>query len=325
VETARLGEIRGLIEATGLVAAAPGAEQLVVPPQEARIAELPKAVGDTVRKGDLLVRFEIPALTADAAGKAAAHAQAEARRGVALANRDRVAGLLDRGIAARKELEEAQKELAEAEAGVATAAAERRAAEQVAARSLVRARFDGIVARRTHNPGDLVDASGNDPILRLVDASRLQVEAAVAIADLNRVRVGNAARVVSPGASAEQDFSAQVVSVPAAVEAGTGTAPVRLSLPRGAALAVGLPVSVQIAAEQRKDVVIVPASALVHDAGKAFVYAVDGQGKAHRREAQVGIEANGEAEILGGVAAGERVVVKGHQALPDGASVTVGG
>jgi len=58
----RRGAIRRLIPATGIVKPAAGADLLVTVPQAARIAELPKGVGDRVRTGDLLARFEVPAL-----------------------------------------------------------------------------------------------------------------------------------------------------------------------------------------------------------------------------------------------------------------------
>jgi multidrug efflux pump subunit AcrA (membrane-fusion protein) len=59
------GTIRAVIHATGEVVPAPGAELIVVAPEVARIAEVPHADGDRVRKGDVLVRFETPHLTAD--------------------------------------------------------------------------------------------------------------------------------------------------------------------------------------------------------------------------------------------------------------------
>ena len=66
-------------------------------------------------------------------------------------------------------------------------------------RTVVRARFPGIVAKRGHNPGDMVEASAADVILRVVDPAQLQVVAAVAIADVPRVEVGNAVRILVPG------------------------------------------------------------------------------------------------------------------------------
>ena len=48
---AATGTIRAAINVTGTVTAAPGADQLVVAPQPARIAEITKAEGDLVKAG----------------------------------------------------------------------------------------------------------------------------------------------------------------------------------------------------------------------------------------------------------------------------------
>ena len=45
------GAIRGIVHATGIVTPAPGAELMVVAPEAARIADLPHAGGDRVRRG----------------------------------------------------------------------------------------------------------------------------------------------------------------------------------------------------------------------------------------------------------------------------------
>ena len=74
--------------ATGQVKPAAGAELLVTAPQEARIAEMPKGMGDRVRRGELLVRFEIPTpeggrrrpALGPGAGRGAAHPGAAERR-----------------------------------------------------------------------------------------------------------------------------------------------------------------------------------------------------------------------------------------------------
>ena len=69
--------------------------------------------------------------------------------------------------------------LADAQAEVATAKTALAAASTIAGRTNVMAPFDGVVAARLHNPGDMVDASMSDPVLRFVDPMRLQVSAAV--------------------------------------------------------------------------------------------------------------------------------------------------
>ena len=318
VERAIAGPIRPVIAATGQVKAAPGAELLVAPPQEARIAELPKSVGDRVRRGELLVRFEIPNLEADAAARRSDLARAQAQLAAARQNETRLSGLFERGIAARKEVEDARRDLAQAEATVAEARSATAAAGRLAGREVVRAPFDGVVAGRSHQPGDLVEPGGAEPILRVIDPSRLQVEAAVPAGDLGRVAAGDPARV--SGASFPQE-QARVIARPAAVDPATGTAQVRLAFAAPTRLPAGLAVGVEIYGEEHLAAALVPAEALVQEGAQSFVVTVDAQKKAHRRPVQVGVVAAGKAEILSGVVAGELVVVRGQAALPDGALV----
>jgi RND family efflux transporter MFP subunit len=321
IAEARLGAIRALVSATGNVTPAPDAEWTITAPQPARVLELPRAVGDQVRAGDLLARFEIPSLGADVAARQAEVTQAEARLENARAASERVEGLFERGIAARKEVEDARRELADAEAALPQAKAARSSADLLAERAVVRARFDGVIAESWHHPGDLVDASNSDPVLRVIDPHRLQVEAAVPVGELNRVVVGSSARVIGPeGTDAER---ATVQTRSAAVDPSTGTVRVRLTFAQGTRVPAGTPVRVEIEAEEHENAVIVPVAALAHEGGSAFVFVVGSDGHARRTPVELGIVTGNEAEIVKGVGAGDRVIVRGQVALPDGAAVTV--
>jgi RND family efflux transporter MFP subunit len=309
------------VNATGIVKPAPGAELLVVAPGPARIAEMPKAAGDRVARGDLLVRFEIPSLDADASTRQSDLRRAEARLVNAQASLARVEGLFSRGIAARKEVEDAKREMAEAEAAVSESKAGRSASSLLAEREIVRAPFAGIVAARTHNPGDLVDPSTAEPILRVIDPNRLQVEASVPVADLPSLGEGRVSRILGPESYPAEE--ARVRNLPVAVDPSTATATVRLDFTARSRFPVGTPVAVEIVAEEHADALLVPSGALVKEGETVFVYTVDAEGKAHRRQVKVGLAAGADVEILSGVDAGERVVVEGQNALPDGAAVLV--
>ena len=63
-EPVRIGTIRATVSATGIVTSLPGATFSVVAMQPARIAEITKNVGDAVKSGEILVRFEFPSLRA---------------------------------------------------------------------------------------------------------------------------------------------------------------------------------------------------------------------------------------------------------------------
>jgi multidrug efflux pump subunit AcrA (membrane-fusion protein) len=79
VEPVRLGNIRATISATGVVGTLPGATFSVVAIQPARIAEITKTVGDPVKSGETLVRFEFPSLRTQTAVNEAAVKAADLR------------------------------------------------------------------------------------------------------------------------------------------------------------------------------------------------------------------------------------------------------
>ena len=317
---AETGTIRAVLHVTGDVNPAPGAELIVVAPEPARSAAITKAEGDKVRKGEVLVRFDIPTLNADAASKNAEVGAAETRLQTARENESRLKDLFDRGVAARKEVEDATREAADAQAALTQARAGAGAARALEGRTTITATFDGIVAKRNHNAGDLVEAGAADPILRVIDPSRLQVDASVAIPDLPRVKLGAAGRLQLH--EDETPIELKVVSTPAAVEPGTASAPVRLNFVSPQALAVGTPVRVEIDAEEHTNVVLVPLHAIVREGEETAVFVVEG-GKAVRRPVKVGITDAEHAEIRDGLKAGEPVIVEGQNGLPDGASVTL--
>ena len=316
---AQMGSIRAVIQATGDVNPAPNAELIVVAPERARITEITKAEGDRVRRGEVLVRFEIPTLNADAISKGAEVTAAAARLENAKANQVRLKDLFDRGVASRKEVEDADREVSDAQAAQAQAQAGRNASQTLAARQTVAATFDGVIAKRFHSPGDVVEAAASDPVLRVIDPARLQVDASVAISDLSRIVMGATGRlIVSTDAP---PLPLKVVSRPAAVEPGTAAAPVRLSFLTPHSLAVGTPVQVEIDAEEHVNVVLVPAAAIVREGEETAVFVAAG-GKAERRAVVVGIVDREHVEIREGVKAGEQVIIVGQAGLPDGAAIT---
>jgi hypothetical protein len=174
------------------------------------------------------------------------------------------------------------------------------------------------VAERWHNPGDVIDA--NEHVLRVVDLRRLQVTAAVPVADATRVVLGHSARVTVPGGEG-REIAGKVVGAAATVDPATGTAAIRVAV--SGALPVGTPVEIAILAEQRANTLIVPADAIVREENKTAVFVLGSDNKAHRRGVVVGLVSAEEAQIVSGLREGEKVVVKGQDELPDGATVTI--
>jgi RND family efflux transporter MFP subunit len=319
-EAAIRGDIRRFVHATGIVKPAPGAELIVVAPESARILAIPKAAGEPVRRGDILVRFEIPTAAAEVERQEAEVARAAASVENAKAAQTRARELFERGVAARKDVEEADRAVADAAAALAQARASVGSARAVAARATVRAAFDGVIAERMHNAGDLVEPAASDPVLRVVDPRRFEVVASVPLADAIHIRVGAPAKITGAPLDAGES-RLTVLSRAVAVETNAPSVPVRLGFSAAAAYPAGTPLQIAIGAEERKRVVLVPAAALVREGEETAVF-VASNGKAQRRKVKIGLSDETHVEIVSGIDAGEQVIVDGQAGLPDETAIT---
>jgi multidrug efflux pump subunit AcrA (membrane-fusion protein) len=81
-------------------------------------------------------------------------------------------------------------------------------------------------------------------------------------------------------------------------------------------------VEIDIDAEERTDVVLVPAEALVHEGGSPSVMIANG-GRAERRAVTTGLQDDQHVEIMTGVRAGEMVITRGQLGLADGTAISV--
>ena len=320
-EQVKRESIRASVTVTGAVAPSPGADWTITAPENGRIVEMPKGEGDVVKQGDLLVRFEVPSLVAELATRQAEAASANARLQTARSNATRLAGLLERGIASQRESDDAHRELQEAEAALGQALGGKQAAEILAARVVITARFAGVVARRWHNPGDQVDASSGDPVLRVIDPTRLEVLAAVPVAQLSLVGPGHAARIFNPTDGSL--IAGTVITIPPSVDGGAATGDVRISLPKTVALPAGTPVQIEILSQERPNAMVVPTSAVLHESLDTYVMVAGPDGKAHRKSVKVGLVVHERTQILSGLTDGEHVILAGPEPIPDGAAVTI--
>ncbi len=172
----------------------------------------------------------------------------------------------------------------------------------------------------------------SDPILRLVDPRQVQITAVVSVADAARFVVGATARAVSeggPSRGAPSPRSAagaptllRVVSRPAP-EAGAKTVEVALAFDTPAELQPGTQVGLEIDAEQRSNVPLVPAFAVLKDdPNQPFVVVAAGD-VAERRPVVIGLVDAENIEILSGLKSGELIITQGHSALRDGTPISV--
>ena len=101
-----------------------------------------------------------------------------------------------------------------------------------------------------------------------------------------------------------------------------GTVPFRLLFKDPTSVPVDTPVEIDIDAEERTGVVLVPAEALIRQGGAVAVLIANGS-RAERRPVTTGLEDAQNVEITSGVRAGELVITRGHVGLADGAAISV--
>ena len=82
-------------------------------------------------------------------------------------------------------------------------------------------------------------------------------------------------------------------------------------------------VNVDLILNVRANAVVIPEIALIPQGDTVHVFVVDSDSKAQRRAVRVGLHFDGQAEILEGLNAGERVIVEGFQKTVPGGPVKV--
>ena len=96
----------------------------------------------------------------------------------------------------------------------------------------------------------------------------------------------------------------------------------RLTFVDAATLPVDTPVEVDVDAEERANVVFVPADAVIREGGGMAVFVAVGD-RAQRRTVTTGLVDDERIEITSGLKAGELLITRGHAGLTDGVAISV--
>jgi HlyD family secretion protein len=189
----------------------------------------------------------------------------------------------------------------------------------------VRAPISGVVTDQALYEGSF--ASAGTTLLTIADVSEVIVKAPFSDTVAAQLKVGDPA-TVAPTDVPGESMTGQVTLVSRSVDPSSRTVEVWVTLGNGAGrLRANGAAQVTIAANSKRDAVVVPAAAVTLDATNAdegTVMVVDDSSVAHETKVTVGIRAGDKMEIASGLQGGETVVVEGNYALPDGTKVEVG-
>lgn len=317
---ARLTTMKDSLSVNGTVTPLPSADFVVSSPEPGQIVELPKNEGDKVTAGDLLVRLEIPSIAQEVATRQLEFADAVSKAEKAKAEAERLNGLYTQGLAARVLWENARSAQMAADSNLSQVKTKLDAAKALEGNTVVRARFSGVVAKRWHNVGDLLPGGEADPIIRVVDPGRLQVTAQVAATEAGRIVVGQVATVQAVTGPEPAVVSLKVTpSTP-----GVTMLDVRVNFMGPTLLPIDSLVQVDIAVDERRDVLSVPADAIQRNEGLAYVWVATENNVATRREVRTGLIVGNVAQIVSGLTAGENVITTAISELTEGTPITIG-
>jgi len=185
-------------------------------------------------------------------------------------------------------------------------------------KTLVKAPIAGTVVTLAARPGQMVmPAQPAAPLLRIADLSTMTVAARVAESDVTRLRPGMAARFSTPGYPGKQWSGKlrQVIPVPADGSGEQGKEAFYIVLfevkNQNRELMSGMSAKVQFVVAQAQEAVLLPVKGLgaVDDDGLYSVNVVDAAQHVGARKVKVGLRTAQEAQILSGLAAGDKVLV----------------
>jgi cobalt-zinc-cadmium efflux system membrane fusion protein len=308
------------VETTGVVDFDNDQATSVLAPFSGPVSRLLVSLGEHVKRGAPLAAVDSPDFAAAISAYRKSISTAQTLRRLADLDKD----LIEHNGVAKREAQQAETDAANAEAD-REAALQQLVSLQVPADSIkaiqegrpvarldgiIRAPVAGTVVEKLITPGQLLQA-GSTPCFTVADLSRVWVLAQVFGADLEAVRVGDSAEVVT--GIGKNSFSGTVDNIAALVDPGTRSVAVRVVAKNPAdVLKKQMYVRVLIHAQSASTGTLIPVSAVLRDdVNLPFVYATQPDGSFARQHVTLAYRSGDQYDIAEGLKTGDEIVVDG--------------
>lgn len=193
----------------------------------------------------------------------------------------------------------------------------------------IRAPIDGRLGLRQQDPGNLITANGETPLVVITQTQPMAITFTLPQPDLphvvSRFRQGDELAVQAWDRSEELLFGEGVLqSLDNQIDTATGTLKLKARFDNEAEMLIPNQfVNVRLRAEVLDDALLVPSAAVQFGSRGTFAYVVDDQNKVELRTLELGPAEGATTVVLSGLAEGERVVLEGTDRLRDEAAVEV--
>jgi membrane fusion protein (multidrug efflux system) len=283
------------------------------------VLQVYKENGETVKRGDLLMRLDDTSIrdgltSADASARAASEALDQAER-----QYQRLKTLRQSGMASAQQVEDAEIHRNTAQSDKAAADSRVVTARQQLQRTEVRAPFDGVVSERKTSAGDTA-AIGKE-LVKVIDPTSVRFDGFVSADQISTVKLGQNVSFRINGYG-DQTFTGVVKRIDAAADPTTRQVAVIVSFDKGTLPSVsGLYAEGHVETSSTA-ALMVPAVALMRNGDHTFAWRVQG-GTLKKTELTLGERdpRHGDYAVLKGLANGDEVLRNPNTTLKDGAKV----
>jgi RND family efflux transporter MFP subunit len=269
-----------------------------------RIIAYPAEEGRKVTIGDVLIHLD------DARARAVL-SELEARLSFLEGDLKRYETLAERGTVSRQTYDRVKSDLDQARAVVI-------AGRQRLADMTITAPLDGIILRKNGEVGEVVQA--DDVLLWIGQERPYWITAEVDEEDIPWVEPGQRA-LIKADAFPDRDLEGSVSEITPMGDAVNKQYRVRLLLPADSPLLIGMTTEINIIVRAEDNALLIPEAAVT---GHGFVWLVE-EGKARRREVELGIHGNDTVEVRSGLGENDQVILAPPGDLQEGSAVRVRG
>jgi len=280
--------------------------------------------GDHVRQGQLLARFDDSEQVSDRASALAERESAQSDVETAQWNAEQSDQLFKAGAIAERDLRATQQTLIASKARLAAAEARVRATTLLVTDTRALSPTTGVVAQRMVENGEHVARGAS--MFTVVRSDVLELAAAVPARQANEIRVGQRVHFSAGGRA----LDGRVARVSPTIDPANRSITVYVQVPnadgtlKGNSFATG-----RIVSRAVEGAIVIPTAAIRQAQGndKSFVYRLDAGDALERAPVSVGVvdEAQAVAEIVEGLAPGDRIIVGNVGTLGAGMKVTIAG
>jgi len=320
------GELRVVVNATTTSTVKSETEVTLSAQRTGRVVTLPVKEGDMVRAGALICRLD---LTEESVQSESVLSQSRATYDEAEKNLKRVDDLFNKGMVAQQDLDVARRSYEVAKSQYQAATADAGVKRDY---SVIRAPFDGVVAKKFTEVGELL--LPGKQIVTIVNPDRIYVLATIDEVDVGRLRIGQPVAITVDAFPGEK-FEGTVRRISAIVSGGkleTRTADVWIYFnQKQGKIKPGMSADVEILVTTLQKVLSVPSQAVVERDGKKQVFIAEGspikpgvKAAARLKPVETGETNWSFTQITKGLTAGEYVITTPEaEGLKNGAKVKI--